>query len=188
MPFWGAKHDFSRRGVTNPFLGPGTSLQLVKKNLRIFQDFGGFLQKTKNCGKTLAQCWLMIIRKPIDAFNGSNRSLGPQVGLAMCQNLPQFDLQGQIFLKPKFRFFAKKLGQLWRQKSAKKWKNPPTAVKRQIIGSAMGFPPIGGWGLSANCGTRYAPKTAPGWKKGEILKIFNCGFYPVRLGGLQLLL
>ena len=137
---------------------------------------------------TLAQCWLMIIRKPIDAFNGSNRSLGPQVGLAMCQNLPLFDLQGQIFLKPNFRFLAKKLGQLWRQKSAKRCKNPQIVVKRQIIGSAMGFPPIGGWGLSANCGTRYAPKTAPGWKKGEILKIFNCGFFPFPVGGLQLLL
>ena len=130
----------------------------------------------------------MIIRKPIDAFNGSNRSLGPQVGLAMCQNLPLFDLQGQMFLKPNFRFLAKKLGQLWRQKSAKRCENPQIAVKRQIIGSAMNFPPIGGWGLSANRGTRYAPKTVPGWKKGEILKIFNCGFYPVRLGGLQLLL
>ena len=78
LPFWGAKHDFSRTGVTNPFLGPGTSLQLAKKNLRIFQDFGGFLQKTKNDGKTLAQSWLMYYEQPIDACNGSNRSLGSQ--------------------------------------------------------------------------------------------------------------
>ena len=131
-------------GICGKNFGPNARSTLEKsaKNWKKLQKKIHFFSNRP----TLAQCWLMIIRKPIDTFNGSNRSLGPQVGLAMCQNLPLFDLQGQIFLKPNFRFLAKKLGQLWRQKSAKRCENPQIAVKRQIIGSAMGFQPIIGGG------------------------------------------